>query len=47
VPIAAKPTALRRPSSLFGVEERIGLEVFEDGHQFWGREAFGYWKRWL
>jgi hypothetical protein len=47
-PIAATRQAheeARRIYRLFGVEERIGLEVFEGDHQFWGREAFGFLKR--
>ena len=32
---------------MFGAEERIGLEIFEGEHAFYGKGAFRFLKRWL
>jgi len=47
-PIEATKFAFRKLSHIyrvFGAADRIGLEVFEGEHQFWGKGAFSFLKR--
>jgi hypothetical protein len=30
-----------------GVPEKIGQEIFDGYHQFWGKGAFTFLKKWL
>lgn len=49
-PIAATRAAVQDARRIFeqlGAGERLGFEEFEGEHQFWGREAWGFLKRWL
>jgi dienelactone hydrolase len=49
-PIGGSRAAFKKAEEIyavFGVPEKIGQEVFDDGHVFYGKGAFEFLKKWL